>query len=108
MSWSKESRHLRGYGTDWDKLRKLILQRDNGICQACYRSTGRIHSGTEVDHVISKAKAVKMKWTQDQIDAESNLQCINKDCHKTKTLKEEGKKIKQEFGLDGWPKISKP
>jgi 5-methylcytosine-specific restriction enzyme A len=107
MAWSKESSTSRGYGYAWSKLRLVILARDNGICQPCYRSTGRIHPGTEVDHIVSKAKAAKMKWTAAQIDAESNLQCINSDCHKIKTLKEEGKRIKPKIGADGWPIVEK-
>ena len=103
MAWSKESRQSRGYGPAWDKLRRLILQRDEGICQPCYRGTGRIHSGTHVDHIISKAKAKRLGWTQEQMDDESNLQCINSDCHKIKTEEEQGKSIRPTIGLDGWP-----
>lgn len=81
----------------------VILARDCGICQYCYRKTGRIHTGTEVDHIISKAQAKRMGWTQDQIDDESNLQCINRDCHKIKTEEEQGKRSKPTIGIDGWP-----
>jgi hypothetical protein len=48
-----------------------------------------------------------LKWTDAQIDAESNLQCINSECHKIKTLKEEGKRIKPKIGADGWPIVEK-
>jgi 5-methylcytosine-specific restriction enzyme A len=104
MAWSKESRHARGYGAAWDKLRKTILERDTGICQPC-KKAGRIHVATEVDHVVSKAKARAMGWTQAQIDHPSNLQAINSDCHKAKTAADEGRTIKPKtkVGLDGFP-----
>ena len=104
MAWSKESRHKRGYGSAWDKLRLTILKRDHGICQPCLRE-GRIHAGTHVDHIVSKAKAKTMRWTQAQIDDPSNLECINAVCHIAKTEAEQGK-VKHEkvtIGLDGWP-----
>ncbi len=103
MAWSKESRQSRGYGPKWDKLRVVILTRDGGICQQCYRATGRCHFGNEVDHIVSKAKAKRMGWTDEQVDAESNLQCINKECHRIKTEAEQGKRSKQKIGLDGFP-----
>ena len=102
MSWSKESRHVRGYGTAWDKLRLIILRRDCGICQPCMER-GRIHVGNQVDHIISKAKAKKLGWADEQIDDASNLQTICSEAHKEKTTLEEGKKIRQTIGADGWP-----
>jgi 5-methylcytosine-specific restriction protein A len=104
MAWHKSSRHERGYGADWDRLRQLILQRDCGICQPCKRK-GVIHTGTEVDHIISKAKAKRMRWTDAQINAESNLQVINSECHKAKTADESGYALKPKvrIGLDGFP-----
>jgi 5-methylcytosine-specific restriction enzyme A len=104
MAWSKESRKSRGYGPEWDKLRKTILERDFGICRPC-KAKGIIHAGTHVDHIISKAKAKAMGWTKAQIDHPSNLQCINADCHEAKTAEEQGKKIRPKvmIGLDGFP-----
>lgn len=104
MAWSKLSRQERGYGSDWDRLRKIILARDFGICQPC-KKQGRIHAGTHVDHIVSKANAENMRWSKAQMDAESNLQCINKDCHRIKTEEEQGKKLRPVviIGSDGWP-----
>jgi len=93
MAWSKESRQSRGYGAEWDRIRRRILKRDAGICQPC-KKLGRIHIGTHVDHIVSKAKAQAMRWTKAQIDADSNLQCINAECHKAKTAEETGRKLK--------------
>lgn len=104
MAWSKESRQSRGYGAAWDRVRKQILSRDFGICQPC-KAKGRIHAGTHVDHIVSKAKAKAMGWTRERMDHPSNLQCINADCHKAKTEEEQGKALrpKVKVGVDGWP-----
>jgi 5-methylcytosine-specific restriction protein A len=76
--WQPDSlrgnRHERGYGAEWDRLRKAILERDCGVCQACG------HLGNEVDHKTPKA----LGGTDDP----SNLQTLCTDCHKTKTARE--------------------
>lgn len=102
MAWSKESSHSRGYGAEWRKRRERILKRDNGICQPCLKK-GIVHSGNEVDHIISKAKAEQMGWTKEQVEADSNLQTICTEEHKKKTAEENGKKLRPEIGADGWP-----
>jgi 5-methylcytosine-specific restriction protein A len=102
MAWSKESRQSRGYGKEWERTRTRILIRDAGICQPCLRQ-GRIHAGTHVDHIVSKAQAAKQGWTQAQVDDESNLQTINAECHKAKTVSDAGHKVKPTIGPDGWP-----
>jgi Restriction endonuclease len=77
-SAQRGSRHARGYGTAWDKLRAQVLRRDCGMCQCdeC-RTSGRVRPATEVDHHIPKAEG--------GTDDLSNLRAINKDCHKVKT-----------------------
>lgn len=104
MAWSKESRHSRGYGAEWDKIRKAVIKRDCGMCQECKRQ-GRVTMGREVDHITNKAKAKAMGWTDDQIDALTNLQLLCSPCHKAKTAKDEGRtyRPKVRIGLDGWP-----
>ena len=72
----KGSRHERGYGSKWDKLRKVIMYRDNGLCQVCLKA-GYVTQAVAVDHIIPKA--------QGGTDAESNLQAICKQCHDKKT-----------------------
>lgn len=76
--YSRESRHKRGYGTKWDKLRKAILKRDNHLCQCqdC-KQRNLLTRATEVDHIIPKSRG--------GTDHPDNLQAINKDCHKRKT-----------------------
>ena len=80
--WGDErrgSRHERGYGTAWDKRRLRILKRDAGICQACLRD-GVVHQGTEVDHIVPKARG--------GTDDDENLQTICREAHRAKTQAE--------------------
>ncbi|MNY29971.1 HNH endonuclease [compost metagenome] len=85
IGWKRDhlrgNRHERGYGTDWDRLRLLILKRDRYLCQCEYcSSTGHMLPATEVDHRIPKAEG--------GTDEPMNLCAINSDCHKRKTAKE--------------------
>lgn len=94
MAWHRTSRHARGYGNDWDKLRQRILKRDKHLCQPC-RAKGRITAATQVDHIKGKAKGGS--------DAEDNLQAICSPCHAAKTIEESGGRPKQQIAPDGWP-----
>lgn len=94
MPWPTTSRHERGYGRDWTKLRLRILARDLHLCQPCKRK-GRATPATQVDHIVPKAKG--------GTDDEGNLQAICGPCHVAKTLIESGGKAKQAIGADGWP-----
>lgn len=97
-SWhhATESRHARGYGAAWDKLRLLILKRDLYLCQCdeCKR-TDRITPANQVDHIVPKA--------QGGTDAWSNLRSVNKQCHDRITNEQLGRKEKPQIGLDGYP-----
>jgi 5-methylcytosine-specific restriction enzyme A len=73
------TRQQRGYGAMWQKLRKRILTRDNGLCQPC-RRRGRIKAASHVDHIVNKARG--------GTDRESNLESICRDCHALKTGRE--------------------
>lgn len=97
MAWSKESRHARGYGTAWDKLRLVILRRDKGMCQCpeCMGGRKRLRHATEVDHIKPKAEG--------GTDDESNLRAVNADCHKRLTAQQKGHKPRPQIGPDGWP-----
>ena len=104
MAWSKESRHVRGYGSAWDKLREVIIKRDFGLCQQCKRE-GRLNpyrkgQGFAVDHIIPKA--------QGGTDEPSNVELKCESCHSAKTEREaaeaQGRTVRPTIGLDGWPK----
>jgi len=104
MSWPTTSRHERGYGSEWSRTRLRILKRDRGVCQPCLKD-GRIHGATHVDHIVSKAEGMARGWTKAQIEADSNLQAINAECHKHKTTEDQGGRVRGgiPIGKDGWP-----
>lgn len=70
------SRHQRGYGRRWEKLRVMILNRDP-LCRACGSAPS-----AEVDHIVPKAKG--------GTDHPDNLQGLCKPCHSRKTATEDG------------------
>jgi 5-methylcytosine-specific restriction protein A len=96
MAWPTTSRHERGYGTAWDKLRLTILKRDKYLCRCdeCKKAY-RLREATQVDHRIPKA--------QGGTDDPNNLCAINAECHKRKTDIENGRRLKPVIGADGWP-----
>ena len=73
------SRHERGYGSAWDKLRPIVFRRDAGLCQPC-KAKGLVTAGTICDHIVPKNEG-----GTDDLD---NLQTICKRCHTLKTAKE--------------------
>jgi 5-methylcytosine-specific restriction enzyme A len=75
----RRSRHERGYGTAWDKIRKRAMDRDLWLCQPCKRK-GRDTPAKECDHITPKSKGGK-----DQLH---NLQAICTACHRDKTQQE--------------------
>ena len=104
MAWCKESRHVRGYGSAWTKLRETIIARDMGLCQQCKRE-GRLNpyrkgQGFAVDHIVAKAAG--------GTDEPGNLELKCGSCHLAKTEREaasaQGRTVKPTIGLDGWPK----
>ena len=91
----KGSRHQRGYGTAWDKLRLHILQRDAYLCQACLKAN-RPTEATHVDHIMPKSIG--------GTDDEGNLQSLCQTCHAEKTaaeaVKARGSSIKERTTFD--------
>lgn len=79
------SRHQRGYGSDWDKLRIKILHRDRHLCQSCLRG-GIASAASIVDHIVPKAHG--------GTDAPENLEAICRDCHAKKTATERIRGVK--------------
>lgn len=94
MPWPTTSRHERGYGREWERLRKQALIRDSYLCQYCLPQ-GRVTQATEVDHRKPKSDG--------GTDDLTNLASTCSPCHKEKTARENGQRIKPEIGLDGWP-----
>jgi|SRR4051812_44300697 5-methylcytosine-specific restriction protein A len=72
MAWPRTSRHERGYGREWTKLRERVAQRDGHLCQACARN-GRVVVGNECHHIVPKARGGS--------DDEANLEMLCHACH---------------------------
>jgi 5-methylcytosine-specific restriction enzyme A len=83
VSSAAKSRHERGYGCDWVKIRSQRLAIDDHMCQICL-SMGRYTMASQVDHVINKASG--------GTDHINNLQSVCAPCHKLKTQSESGAK----------------
>jgi 5-methylcytosine-specific restriction protein A len=95
MAWSRESRHKRGYGTEWDKLRDRYM-REHPLCAHCLAmKPQRVTEAAHLDHVTPKAKG--------GTDADENLQALCKACHKLKTLRDRGVRPRVEFDTEGNP-----
>lgn len=81
--WKPDSdrgtRHQRGYGWAWEKLRKVILERDSGLCQPCLKAE-RTTLATHVDHITPKSAG--------GTDDPPNLRAICRACHDEKTRRE--------------------
>lgn len=105
MAWSKESRQSRGYGADWEKVRKVVIARAKGLCEKC-TAEGRLAVGRDVDHKTPKAKAKRMGWSDARIDDPGNLWFLCRLCHERKTTEETGRTFRPKvaIGEDGWPK----
>jgi 5-methylcytosine-specific restriction protein A len=95
-SWHHErkSRHERGYGVAWDKLREQVMRRDLRLCQPCLRKD-RVTAAHAVDHIKPKAKG--------GTDELTNLEAICRPCHLDKTLRDAGRRVKRPIGVDGYP-----
>ena len=86
----------RGYGATWQRLRKQVMSRDQGMCVVC-REAGKLVKGTECDHIKPKATG-----GTDDID---NLQMLCATHHRDKTATDNGYKLKplSGCGVDGLP-----
>jgi 5-methylcytosine-specific restriction protein A len=98
--WNHErSRHERGYGSSWDRLRIRILKRDCGLCQPCLqRSPEQVTLATEVHHKLAKADG--------GTDDPDNLVSICHRCHYEASIIARGgtpKPPEVRVGLDGYP-----
>ena len=106
MGWHNTSRQSRDYGAEWDKLRLEVLRRDNGLCQCSHcKAAGLITIASEVDHIVSRARAKQLGWSKARTEDPANLQAINTECHKRKTIEENGGEFRSKptIGLDGFP-----
>lgn len=94
-AWSHgKSRHERGYGSAWVRMRDAIMRRDSYLCQPCL-AKGRPTPATQVDHIKPKASG--------GTDEAENLQAICGACHDAKTASDNGRRPMRIIGADGWP-----
>ena len=82
----RASRHERGYGSAWVKLRGQILERDKWLCQCpdCLGGDKRVTPANEVHHIIAKADG--------GTDDPGNLQAVAHECHERLTKLAKGNK----------------
>lgn len=89
-----KSRHERGYGTAWVKLRKQVLT-EEPTCRVCLVERGVVTAATQVDHIRAKADG--------GTDDRSNLRPLCRPCHDRKSASDRGHRSRTEIGADGWP-----
>lgn len=85
---NRGTRHERGYGSKWDKIRERIIKRDNGLCQECLRQGRLTQVGHKkfsyyCDHIIPKEEG--------GTDDDDNLQSLCRSCHTAKTDREKNR-----------------
>ena len=103
QSWGGNhgSRHDRGYGSAWVKLREIVLKRDAYLCQECLRNDRPTPLGIKphdhaIDHITPKARG-----GTDDLD---NLESLCAPCHDAKSATEHGSgRAKVIISPDGWP-----
>lgn len=66
----------RGYGSDWQRVRMLILNRDKWICYICGKKL--VNSDATVDHIVSIADDPSLRLTP------SNLAACCRACNSRK------------------------
>ena len=85
----------RGYGADWQRLRKRKLQADP-LCEDC-ESRGRVTLAEEFDHIIRIVERPDLRLDWD------NLQCLCQKCHAAKSAAERSGRPVKGCGVDGNP-----
>ncbi len=79
--WASRQAEYRGWyaSTTWRRLRRIVLERDAGLCKACGCATGE--SG-HVDHI----EPHRGDW--ERFTTVENLQVLCHECHSKKTVRE--------------------
>lgn len=85
----------RGYGRDWQKLRKAFLAA-NPLCRYC-ADKGLVTAATVVDHIetIADAPQRRLDW--------KNLQSLCDHCHNSDKQAEDRGTQRVRIGVGGWP-----
>lgn len=64
------------------------------LCRDC-KAKGKVTEAKVPDHI----KPLALGGT----DTDDNIRCLCRECHSKRTAEQFGHKVKQQFGLDGWP-----
>lgn len=83
--YEENSEHLKLLRTArWSRLRRVIIHRDNGICQRCYSKYGIITSDElQVHHILPRIKYPELIYD------ETNLITLCKTCNLQLGIQEE-------------------
>lgn len=80
----------RGYDSDWERVQKRVLDRDNFVCVLCkQRDPDLVTIAVLVDHIIPIDRSNPL-GDPNRLKL-SNLQSLCDSCHKAKTAREQGK-----------------
>ncbi|MEZ5880062.1 MAG: HNH endonuclease signature motif containing protein [Nitratireductor sp.] len=85
------AKRLRGRKAVEQRKRRLMAE---PLCRHC-QAKGKVRAATVPDHIIPLFKG--------GTDTEGNIQCLCDECHRIKTAKDKGHRVKLQTGLDGWP-----
>lgn len=97
-SWNHggKSAKDRGYGREHRKLREQLL-RQEPLCRLCQqKKPPRVTQATVADHIVSIAKG-------GPVHDINNLEPLCEPCHRDKSLRERGFRVRPKIGLSGWP-----
>ena len=70
--------------TRWRELRELVIKRDKGLCQHCFKDN-RVEKGIIVDHIVEISDGGS-KWDM------NNLELLCRSCSNIKTADEKQKR----------------
>jgi len=81
QGWASRQAEYRGWyaSPTWRALRRIVLQRDAGLCRACGKAAG---VSAHIDHITPH----RGDWTL--FTTEANLQVLCHECHSKKTVQE--------------------
>lgn len=80
-------------GRRLQRIREQHL-REHPLCVACL-ARGRVTAAEEVDHIVALVNG--------GADAPENRQGLCRECHRQKTARDLGRRLKRQIGADGWP-----
>ena len=74
---TKEKTSVRGYGADWQRIRRLVLDRDGWVCYKCNKKL--VGSDATVDHIVPLSVDSSLRLVS------SNLAACCRSCNSKKS-----------------------